>query len=207
MSPGQEAISMNDHPTSPHPRPDPPDPVPGVILEPGQPVSVDDVPADWRTAEQLAPAAGPTTPSPVRRAKRATIPIRREGTFVANAVGAASGFVSASAWYLLDSLGIYQGPWTPVLVAVVIGISIRSFSQANPTHRSVVSTLAYLLVLLSVLMLATHRDLVTVYGAIDDYRIYEQSIVRSRLQDPLHLVAYGIGGILAAVLPLAGERR
>lgn len=199
---------MTDHPTtSPRPRPDPPEPIPGAILEPGRPVSVDDVPTDWRAAEQLAPASGRPMPTSLRQAKRATIPIRREGTFVANAVGAATGFVAASAWYLLDSLGIYQGPWTPVLAALVIGASIRSFSRANPTHRAVVSTLAYLLVLLSVLILLTHRDLVTVYGAIDDYRIYERSIVRSRLQDPLHLAAYGIGGILAAVLPLAGDRR
>ncbi|MEL6982184.1 MAG: hypothetical protein AAFO29_07150 [Actinomycetota bacterium] len=198
---------MTDHPTSPRPRPDPPEPIPGTFLEPGRPVSVDDVPADWRAAEQQAPASLPATANQVRRAKRATVPVRREGTFVANVVAAATGFIGASTWYLLDLLGIYQGPWTPVAIALAIGVAIRSFSRANPTHRSVVSTLTYLLVLLSVLILLTHRDLVSIYGAIEDYRIYEQSIVRSRLQDPLHLAAYGIGGILAAIVPAIGERR
>ncbi len=187
--------------------PDPTEPSHGTVLEPGQTVSVADVPDGWVDAEQHAPAAGTPLTQIRRRAKRSTVPVRHEGTFVANAVAAATGFVSAAGWYLLDALDLYEGPWTPVLIAIVIAGPVRLFSKANPTHRSVVSTLAYLLVLLIVLILLTHRDLVSIYGAIDDYSIYEQSIVRSRLQDPLHLAAYGIGGILAALIPQVGERR
>lgn len=197
---------MTDHAPSPQPRPEPSDQGPGAVLQPGHTVSLDDAPEGWVTAEQHAPAAGTPQKKPRNRAKRSTVPIRREGTFVANAVAAAAGFVSAATWYFLDVLDLYEGPWTPVLIAIAIAGPVRFFSKANPTHRSVVSTLSYLLVLLIVLILLTHRDLVSIYGAIDDYSIYEQSIVRSRLQDPLHLAAYGIGGILAAIIPQAGER-
>ena len=198
---------MTDHRPSPLPRPDSPEPAPGSILEPGRLVSLHDAPEEWVDAQQAAPTAGPTSPTPRRRRRRSPLPIRHEGSYVANAVAVATGFVSASAWYLADVLELYQGPWAPVACAMVIAVAIRLFSKANPTHRSVVSVLTYLLVLLIVLILLTHRDLMALYGAIDDYLVYEQSLVRSRLQDPLHLAAYGIGGILAALIPVAGERR
>ena len=66
----------------------------------------------------------------------------------------------------------------------------RSLGSARPTRPTDrwLDTVTYLCwSLLIVLILLTHRDLVAIYGAIDDLRIYEQSIVRSRLQDPLHL--------------------
>lgn len=198
---------MSDQsPPSPH-WPEPTDASPDTVLEPGQTVSVADAPEGWVDAEQHAPAAGTPLTQIRRRTKRSTVPVRHEGTFIANVVAAATGFVSAAGWYFLDVLDLYEGPWTPVLIALIIAGPVRFFSKANPTHRSVVSTLSYLLVLLIVLILLTHRDLVSIYGAIDDYSIYEQSIVRSRLQDPLHLAAYGIGGILAALIPQVGERR
>ncbi len=198
---------MSDQsPPSPH-WPEPTEASPDTVLEPGQTVSVADAPEGWVDAEQHAPAAGTPLTQIRRRTKRSTVPVRHEGTFVANVVAAATGFVSAAGWYFLDVLDLYEGPWTPVLIALIIAGPVRFFSKANPTHRSVVSTLSYLLVLLIVLILLTHRDLVSIYGAIDDYSIYEQSIVRSRLQDPLHLAAYGIGGILAALIPQVGERR
>ncbi len=198
---------MTEHRPSPQPRPDPPEPAPGSVLEPGHLVSIRDVPEDWVEAEDQAPTAGSSATRTARRRKRSPIPIRREGAFVANAVAAAAGFVSASVWYLVDVLDLYRGPWIPVAVAVAIAGAVRLTSRTNPAHRAVASTLAYLLVLLIVLILLTHRDLVTIYGSIDDYRTYEQSLVRSRLQDPLHLAAYGIGGIVAAIIPFVGERR
>lgn len=126
---------------------------------------------------------------------------------MANAAATAAGFISATAWYLADVLGAYEGPWTPLAVALVIAASIRLSSRAHPTHRSAVSAITYLLVLLIVVILLTHRDLVAIYGEIDDYRTYEESLLRSRLQHPLHLVAYGVGGLVAAVVPLLGDRR
>ncbi len=181
--------------------------MPGTVLVPNEQVSVDDAPGHWVEAEREAPSPVVGLPFRPGRSRIAAIPVRSEGSFVANTVGAASGFIAGSIWYSLDLLGLYEGPWAPVAVAACIALSIRLFSRALPRERSVASIVTYLLVLLIVLILTTHRDLVAIYGEIGDYRAYEQSVVRSRLQDPLHLVAYGLGGLVAAVVPVVGRRR
>lgn len=176
-------------------------------LRPNQRVAIDDAPETWVEAERTSPTSAPERRGRPRRGRVTVIPVQREGTFVANAVAAAAGFVGASLWYGLDLVGAYDGRWAPVGVALLIAVSVRLFSRAHPHHRTVVSTVAYLLVLLIVLMLLTHRGLVEVYGEIDDYRTYEESLVRSRLQDPFHLLGYAIGGLLAALVPLVPDRR
>ncbi|MEM9564559.1 MAG: hypothetical protein AAGA93_18200 [Actinomycetota bacterium] len=166
-----------------------------------------DVPTGWVEAERLAPT--PVDGRPVWRGRSglAAVPVRREGGFVANAVAAASGFVAGVAWYTADRIELYGGPFAPVAVALVVAIAVRLFSHAHPTHKSIVTVMTYLVVVLAVLLALTHGDLVSVYGRIDDYRAYEQSLIRSRLEEPIHLLGYGLGGLLALIVPAAGERR
>ncbi len=178
-----------------------------INLDPNRLVTVADVPTGWVEAERLAPT--PVSGGPVRRGRSglAAVPMRREGGFVANAVAAASGFVAGAAWYTADRIDLYDGPWAPVAVALVVAAAVRLFSHAHPTHKAIVTVVTYLVVVLAVLLALTHGDLVSVYGRIDDYRTYEQSLMRSRLEDPLHLLGYGLGGLLALVVPPLGERR
>ena len=170
-------------------------------------VGLQDVPESWYAAEQLAPQ-GPSQPSAVARSTRiAAIPIRREGPLVACGVAAAGAAVAGMGWYFADVLDRYSGPWTPLAAAVLIAVPVRLFSRAHPTQRMLAAVVAYLVVLLTSLILLTHHDLVATYDWIDDYRIYEYSVVRTRLRDPLHLGLYFLGGVLAGVLARIGLRR
>lgn len=166
-----------------------------------------DAPDSWYDAEEQAPHhATPHTPLP-RRTRISAIPIRREGPAVAYATAAAGGFIAGSAWYFADVFDEYSGPWTPITTAILIAVPVRLFSRAHPSHRTLASLVTYLVVLLSTLMLLTHHDLVGVYGWIEDYRVYEYSVVRTRLRDPLHLTVYVAGALLAAIIPRLGSRK
>ncbi len=125
---------------------------------------------------------------------------------MANVVATTAAIVAGSAWFLAGIYDYYSGPWAATAAGALIGLSVALFSRATAIHRTSVATMAYLLVLLTVLMLLTHHGLVEIYGGIENFQAYEQSLVRSRLQDPIHLVAYGLGGLLAAVLPAINRR-
>lgn len=165
-----------------------------------------DAPESWYAAEQQAPHSGEPYTLPPRRRRISAIPIRREGPVVAYATATAGGFIAACGWYFADVLDEYSGPWTPIAAAILIAVPVRLFSRAHPSHRTLASLTTYLTVLLTTLMLLTHHDLVATYGWIEDYRVYEYSVVRTRLRDPLHLAVYALGAILAAVIPRLGSR-
>lgn len=206
---------MTEHGASPIPAPDPSatgGPPDGAVdparqgLAPLQ-VTLDDAPDRWIEAARHAPAPEPAGNWPRGQTRIAVVPVRREGAFVAGTVAAATGFVAGAAWYLADLVGLDAGPWAPLAVALAIGLAVRVSSQAHPSDRSLVSIVTYLIVLLTVLVLSTHRDLVAIYGQVEDYRTYEQSLVRGRLQDPVRLAAYTVGGLVAAILPIGRDRR
>jgi hypothetical protein len=172
----------------------------------GDGAELTDPPLSWFQAEADAPHS--TEPwTPPRRTRITAVPIRREGPAIAYATAIAGGFVAGSGWYFADVLDEYSGPWTPIAAAILIGVPVRLFSRADPSQRSLASVATYLVVLVITLMALTHHDLAGTYGPLDDYRIYEDSVIRTRLRDPLHLSVYLLGGLLAAALPRLGTRR
>lgn len=176
---------------------------PGTIA-----VGLNDVPSTWVDAERSAPHGGRLDgPRRQRRHGRVpAIPMRQEGPLLANLAALAVGLVAGSLWYAGAVLDVYRGPWIAVGAGALIGLVVRQASRANPPHRALVAAVAYLLVLLVVTILLTHHDLIVLYGDGGTYSSYERSVVRHRLQDPVHLSAYGLGGLLAAVVPTVGNR-
>lgn len=176
---------------------------PGTIA-----VGLNDVPSTWIDAERSAPHGGRVN-GPRRRRRRSrvpAIPMRHEGPLLTNLAALSVGLVAGSIWYATAVLDVYRGPWIAVGAGALIGLVVRQASRANPPHRALVAAVAYLLVLLVVTMLLTHHDLIVLYGDGGTYSSYERSVVRHRLQDPLHLTTYGLGGLLAAIVPTIGNR-
>jgi hypothetical protein len=196
---------MTDHRATSHV---PPDGASAAATVPRQyGVQLNDVPDEWYAAERDAPHPESSHDPLPRHTRISAIPIKRESALVACGIAAAGGAAAGMGWYFADVLDAYSGPWTPVMAAILIAAPVRLFSKAHPTHRMVAAVVTYLLVLLASLILLTHHDLVATYDWIDDYRIYEYSVVRTRLRDPVHLVLYGLGGVLAALISRVGVRR
>lgn len=186
----------------------------GVDRHPGNPLSrspvagppaaagaLPGVPQDWYDAEREAPHTGENRRLPARNRRVSAVPVRRESALIAIGVAAIGGIVAVLAWYFSEVLDAYNGPWTPVGAAIVIGVPVGLFSQAGPACRSLVSVVGYVLVLLVSLMLLTRHDLAATYDWLNDYQIYEYSAIRNRLRDPSRLGIYGLGAVVAAIIP------
>ena len=79
----------------------------------------------------------------------------------------------------------------------MIALTVNLAGGADRTYRAALSVTFYLMTLLIVLLMITHRQLVEVYGSAGGFQNYEDNLVRTRLQDPVHMVAYGLGALLA----------
>lgn len=174
----------------------------GSTIEADYNMSVNDVPSDWITAEKASPI-GPDTGPLSRSARMGAVPTGSQGTFISNIGALGGGLIGGVAWYALDALDIYQGPWTAVAVGLLIGIAVRAGAGGEAGYRAVLSAAAYLLTLLLVLIAVIHGDLGDIYGPNSDFQLYEQTLISTRLQDPLHLLAYGLGlGVAARIASL-----
>ena len=163
-------------------------------------MSVGSVPEDWVQAEEESPIGDDATWTN-KSARFGKIPTGRQSTFQQNIAATAASFIMGSLWYVTSVLELYSGPWIAAAMGAVIGLAVRLASPGGPPSRAAVSVAGYLITLLVVLILVSHRELSVLYGGVDQFQSYEQTLVRTRLQDPLHLAAYGLGGFLAFVIP------
>lgn len=162
-------------------------------------MSMGTVPQEWHNAQDQAPTQYGDYGAISRAARFDVIPTGpRESTFVANAAAVAASLMSGTTWYLMDVVGIYSGPWLAPLVGLAIALTIRIASNAEAAYRAVLSVASYLLTLMVILIVLTHRDLTEIYQSIDNFQVYETTLVRTRLQDPLHVGAYFLGAFLSA---------
>jgi hypothetical protein len=168
-------------------------------------LSMDGVPPDWVEAQQQSPI-GAGDPTPVKgSAHLSVIPRRRESPFVANVAALAGAFLGGAAWYFTELAELYRGPWAAVAVGAFIAAMVRLTSRALPAYRAAITVAAYLLTLLLVLMLITHRDLSAIYGDAGTLQAYENTLIRTRLQDLGHLLAYGLGAVTAVIISGIGD--
>lgn len=162
-------------------------------------VSIDTVPDEWVEAEAASPIPYDEYTSISQPGRVDTVPTgNREGVFVANVAAFIAAMLAGGLWYAVDVLDVYSGPWPAILVAAIIGLAVQRTSKVMSAYGSVVSVAFYLLTLVAVLFALTHRDLVLVYGEVTDLSLYEDTLVRTRLRKPLHIVAYVLGIGVAA---------
>jgi hypothetical protein len=163
-------------------------------------MSMGGVPQKWVDAQQEAPIPYGEYDVLSRAARFDVIPTgSREGAFVANAAAAAASLLCGTAWYVMDVAGIYSGPWLAPVVGALVALAVRVVaSNAEAAYRAVLSVASYLFTLTVILILLTHRDLAQIYESIESFQVYESTLVRTRLQDPLHVGAYLLGAFLAA---------
>lgn len=161
-------------------------------------LSMDRVPAHWKEAQADSPTAAMAVEGPNPNARFSAIPAKHGSSFIPNAVALGASFVSGAAWFVVEFFEVYQGPWIAVLVGAVIATFIRMAADTEPAYNAVLAVGAYLLTLLVVLIFVTHQELTDIYGSVGDFQIYEQTLVRTRLQDPVHLLAYGLGAVVAS---------
>ncbi|MEM7323570.1 MAG: hypothetical protein AAF531_10840 [Actinomycetota bacterium] len=162
-------------------------------------MSIESVPDHWFEAQEESPIPYGEYEVLAGTANLGRIPMSaRESTFIANAAAVGASMLTGLAWYLLDLGGIYGGPWVAPIVALIIGAAIRAASEVESAYLAVLSVASYLLTLMVVLILLTHRDLTDIYESVDNFQVYETTLVRTRLQDPLHIGAYLLGAVVAA---------
>lgn len=185
--------------SSPRPVADDPAEERPASLDEALDMSMSSVPQTWVDAEEEAPIPYGEYAALSSTVRFNVIPTgRRESPFVANAAAVGASLVCGTAWYLMDVFDLYSGPWLAPVTGAAIAIAVRMSSRAEPAYRAVVSVASYLLSLMVVLFLLTHRDLAQIYDSIDSFQVYESTLVRNRLQDPLHIAAYLCGAVLAA---------
>ncbi len=162
-------------------------------------MSMDTVPGRWHDAQLDSPFDHTADGFTNRSNRFNTIPTGQQSSFIGNVAAIGSSFVTGSVWYLCEVLDVYRGPWAAVAMGVVIAIAVRlAGGSLGPSYRAALTVASYLLTLLLMLILITHRELTDIYGGIDGFQVYEQTLVRTRLQDPGHLIAYGFGGFIAS---------
>lgn len=184
-------------PTNPAPSPDP-DPEPEPDLDPNPyDFSMEHVPADWVEA-QLESPLGKGDPRPLSSAARfSSIPTRAESTFIPNIVALGASFIGGTAWYFIEILSLYRGPWLAVGVGAFIALAVRLTGMGEQTYRAVVSVSAYLLTTFAALVLITYRDLSTIYGSGYNFSEFEDAVVATRIENLSSLLALLLGGLVA----------
>lgn len=171
-------------------------------------MSMSGVPNQWVAAQQESPIPYEEYEVLTGSASLGRIPLGgADTTFVANTTAVGAALVGGFGWYLLDVADIYAGPWVAPLVALIIGLAVRLASDVESAYKAVVSMAAYLLTLMVLLLALTHRDLTQIYDSIDSFQVYETTLIRTRLQDPLHISAYLIGAVVAVQTAYLGARR
>jgi hypothetical protein len=195
---------MTDNPA--HPPTDGGGPTAGATVDgTSYDLSMDGVPADWFEAQEQSPIGG-GDPRPAKRSGHmSVIPRRHESLFVANVAALAGAFLGGATWYFADRMDLYEGPWAAVGVGILIAAVVRLTSRAQPSYRAAIAVACYLLTLLLVLILITHHDLTQIYGESGSLQAYEDTLIRTRLQNLGHLTAYGLGALLAVVITAAGD--
>lgn len=162
-------------------------------------MSMRSVPQTWVDAQEDAPIPYGEYAALSSAARFSVIPVgRRESAFVANAAALTASLICGTGWYLMDLFGLYSGPWLAPVTGAGIALTIRLTSRTEAAYRALVSVASYLLTLMVVLFLLTHRDLALIYDSVESFQVYENTLVRTRLQDPLHIAAYLSGAVLAA---------
>lgn len=160
-------------------------------------MSMETVPTGWVEAQHESPVgSGDGSPLP-RTARFSTIPTGSESAYIANVTALGAAFISGTIWYMTALFDIYDGPWIATVVAAVIALAVRFAGGADRTYRAALSLTFFLLTVLIVLLLITHQQLIEVYGSAGGFQQYEDTLVNTRLKQPAHLVAYGLGALLA----------
>ncbi|MGH1492406.1 MAG: hypothetical protein ACRBK7_23965 [Acidimicrobiales bacterium] len=170
-------------------------------------MSMDHVPAGWVEAQSASPISGFDSDPLDRAARFSAVPTGQESTFIPNIAALGASFVGGISWFLAESQGIYNGPWLAVVVGAFIALAIRATAIGQPPYRAILALSAYLLTLLLVLVAVTHRDLTAVYGSGYTLQEYEETLIRTRFQDLGHLLAYGLGAVVASVTAYTGRSR
>ena len=161
-------------------------------------LSMAHVPADWVDAQIVSPLGTGDTKPLSGTARFSAIPTSNESPFISNVAALGAAFLAGTAWFLVESFGVSRGPWLTVAVGAFIGFAVRLPAVGDRSYRAMVSVAAYLLTVLAVLILVTHRDLSTIYGSNYDFQEYEDTLIRTRFRSGLHLLAYGVGAVAAA---------
>lgn len=163
-------------------------------------ISMDSVPAGWVDA-QIASPLGAGTAEPLTRPGRInTIPTGQTSPFIANIAALGAAFIGGTGWYLAHIFDVYRGPWIAVLLGALIALMVRSAGVGHRSYNAMLSVATYLATLLTVLIFITNRDLTAIYGSAYDFQDFENTLLRTRFQNGWHLLAYGVGILVAGQL-------
>ncbi len=164
----------------------------------GLDLSMNRVPNDWVQAQMVSPLGTGDAKPLSGTARFSTIPTTYESPFIPNVAALGASLLAGTAWFLIEVFGVSRGPWIAVAVGAFIGFAVRLPGVGDRSYRAMVSVAAYLLTVLAVLILVTHRDLSTIYGSSYDFQEYEDTLIRTRFRSGIHLLAYAAGAMVAA---------
>ncbi len=165
-------------------------------------------PREWFEAEAESPSdeSGEWAES---RVAMAVVPSGLRGSPF-SIIGSATvgAFVGANAWYWSELSDLIRSPWVAVPLGAFIALTTRIGGGGRDTgFRAGTAVAIYFVALTGVLMGLTYNALIDVYGYVESYAQFEQSLLRARLQQSEHLVAYVIGAAAAWILSVLLRQR
>ncbi len=161
------------------------------------------VPQSWTEAAREAPGAGlQFKPESGDRAPRVqAVPGPSADTFTAFFATAAVSMAGGVAWYQAFIRGATY-PWVALIMALAIALAVRlSIGPRDGQTRSMLGLLFYLVTASLVVFLITSHSYAELYGTRPSWGQFEDELLRSRLTDPMFLVAWVAGALLTVSAP------
>ena len=168
--------------------------------------SVREMPQAWLDASAEAPQPDETPVVKKTRKLKSTSHVQMDS--VGAVLGAiATSVVGGGAWYYIDTDGVSNSPWLPVILGAVMGLGVRlGGGKPEPSQRASIAVSWYLLTITAVLY-ALQRTAVLAYLPDAGWSQIERSIIHGYLRDSQNALALMLGGIAAAVINLSSKLR
>jgi len=165
------------------------------------------IPQSWLDAE--AESGTFNDGRPLDRGSRSRVPSRDKlDGFSAGILSILVMVLSIVAWSWLQLSDTYDDPWPAVGVAVLIALAIRlGAGSVDSSSQAIMSSFAYLVVLVVTTGFVAWRDAITLYGDEIGVEALDAEITNRFFTDPLVVGAWIAGLVVAFGLPLLLSRR
>lgn len=161
------------------------------------------VPQSWTEAASEAPGAGLSYQSAgAGKGHRVrAIPGPRADIFTAFFATAAVSMAGGVAWFQAFIRGATY-PWVALVMGLAIALALRlSIGPRDGQTRAMMGLLFYLVTASLVVFLITSHTYADLYGTRPSWGQFEDELLRSRLTNPLFLLAWAGGGLVTITAP------
>ena len=166
------------------------------------------IPDSWHAAAGQAPGGGLSSAGHGGERMR-RMPSRSSlDLFSAALAGTVGSGLLGLGWWYLESSGLLIAPWLALAVGATLALLVRAGGGADdPGTRAIVSVVFYLVTSSTVIVLVAREVFAAAYGSDPGLAEFEQSLLHSRFAEPLAVVCWVGGAVVAAQLSRLLRRR